>query len=169
MKFIADNHIDHVVFLTTDDHMTRVTQLQYVTDPNNSDSKALVPGAFQLLAGPIGAGGPDGLTDHSFATIQTAADERNASQIALKEPALGLPAGFPGLRNVFRQGDPNAAASPSPVDFSSPDTFNYMVIEVAEDATLRVTTWGIPSYRQNTFPQDAIQATPILSFQIAPH
>jgi len=169
LKFIADNHIDHVVFLTTDDHMTRVTQLQYVTDPNNSDSKALVPGAFQLLAGPIGAGGPDGLTDHSFATIQTAADERNASQIALKEPALGLPAGFPGLRNVFRQGDPNAAASPSPVDFSSPDTFNYMVIEVAEDATLRVTTWGIPSYRQNTFPQDAIQATPILSFQIAPH
>jgi len=167
MKFIADNHIDHVVFLTTDDHMTRVTQLQYQADPNNSDSKALVPGAFQLLAGPIGASGPDGFTDHSFATIQTAADERNASQIALGEPDLGLPANFPGLRNVFRQGDLNAAASPSPVDFSSPDTFNYMVIDVAEDGALTVTTWGIPSYRQNTFPQDAIEATPILGFQIA--
>jgi phosphodiesterase/alkaline phosphatase D-like protein len=167
LKFIADNHIDHVVFLTTDDHMTRVTQLQYLTDPNNRDSKALVPGAFQLLAGPIGASGPDGFTDHSFATIQTAADDRNASQIALGEPGLGLPANFPGLRNVFRQGDPNAASSPSPVDFSSPDTFNYMVIDVAEDGTLTVTTWGIPSYRQNTFPQDAIAATPILSFQIA--
>jgi phosphodiesterase/alkaline phosphatase D-like protein len=169
LKFIADNHIDHVVFLTTDDHMARVTQLQYLTDPANPDSKALVPGAFQLLAGPIGGGGPDGFTDHSFATIQTAAEERNASQIALGEPGLGLPANFPGLRNVFRQGDQNAAASPSPVDFSSPDTFNYMVVEVAEDGTLSVTTWGIPSYRQNIFPQDAIEATPILSFQIALH
>jgi alkaline phosphatase D len=166
LKFIADNHIDHVVFLTTDDHMTRVTQLQYLTDPGN---KALVPGAFQLLAGPIGAGGPDGFTDHSFATIQMATAQRNAVQIALKEPALGLPANFPGLRNVFRQGDPNAAASPSPVDFSSPDTFNYAIVEVAEDATLTVTNWGIPSYRQNTFPQEVIEATPILGFQIALH
>jgi hypothetical protein len=169
LKFIADNHIDHVVFLTTDDHMARVTQLQYLTDPDNPNSRALVPGAFQLLAGPIGAGGPDGFTDHSFATIQMATAQRNAVQIALKEPALGLPANFPGLRNVFRQGDPNAAASPSPVDFSSPDTFNYAIVEVAEDATLTVTTWGIPSYRQNTFPQDAIEATPILGFQIALH
>ena len=53
--------------------------------------------------------------------------------------------------------------------FSSPDTFNYMIVEVAEDATLTVTTWGIPSYQQNTFPQDAIEATPILGFQIALH
>jgi hypothetical protein len=109
------------------------------------------------------------LTDHSFTTIQMAAAQRDAVQIALKEPALGLPANFPGLRNVFRQGDPNAAASPSAVDFSSPDTFNYMIVEVAEDATLTVTTWGIPSYQQNTFPQDAIEATPILGFQIALH
>jgi len=169
LKFIADSHIDHVVFLTTDDHMIRVTQLQYQADPNSSDNKVLVPGAFQLLAGPIGAGGPDGLTDHSFATIQRVAAQRNAVQIALKEPGLGLPANFPGLRNVFRQGDPNAAASPSPVDFSSPDTFNYTIVEVAEDGTLTVTNWGIPSYRQNTFPQDAIEATPILGFQITLH
>jgi alkaline phosphatase D len=168
LKFIADNHIDHVVFLTTDDHMARVTQLQYLADPNNPDSKALVPGAFQLLAGPIGAGGPDGFTDHSFTTVQTAAEERDSSQIALGEPGLGLPANFPGLRNVFRQGDLNAAASPSSVDFSSPDTFNFMVVDVAEDGTLSVTTWGIPSYRQNTFPQDATEVSPILGFQVAP-
>src|SRR4029077_15518540 len=147
----------------------RVTQLQYQADPNSSASKTLVPGAFQLLAGPIGASGPDGVTDHSFATIQMASAQRNAVQIALKEPALGLPANFPGLRNVFRQGDPNAAASPSPVDFSSPGAFNYMVIDVAEDGTLTVAAWGIPSYRQNTFPQDAIEATPVLGFQIALH
>src|SRR5438132_13631529 len=91
-----------------------------------------------------------------------ATEHRDAVQLALKEPALGLPATFPGLRNGFRQGDPNAASSPSPVDFSSPDTFNYVIVEVAEDATLTVTAWGIPSYQQNTFSQDAIEATPIL-------
>jgi phosphodiesterase/alkaline phosphatase D-like protein len=167
LKFIAENRIDHVVFLTTDDHMTRVTQLQYQPDPNSPNRTALVPGAFQLLAGPIGAGGPDGFTDHSFATIQRAAAERNASQLKLGEPQLGLPADFPGLRNVSRQGDPNAASSPSAVDFFSPDTFNYTILDVAEDGTLTVTTWAISSYQQNTFPQQAIEASPILSFQIA--
>jgi alkaline phosphatase D len=167
LRFIADNQIDHVVFLTTDDHMTRVTPLQYPRDPNDPGSTALVPGAFQVLTGPIGGGGPDGFTDHSFATVQTAADDRNASQFALGEPRLGLPADFPGLRNVFHQGDPNAASSPSPVDFFSPDTFNYTIVDVAVDSTLTVTTWGIPSYRQNAFPQGPIEATPILGFQIA--
>jgi alkaline phosphatase D len=165
LRFLVDNHIDHVVFLTTDDHHVRVTQLQYEIDQN---SNALVPGAFQLVAGPIGAGGPDGFTDHSFTAVQKAANDRNASQLALGEPQLGLPADFLGLRNVFRQGDPNAANSPSPVDFYSPDTFNYnyTVLNVATDGTLTVETWGIPSYQQNTYPQSVIDPTLILSFQI---
>src|SRR5262249_21394967 len=29
LKFIADNHIDHVVFLSTDDHQLRVNELRY--------------------------------------------------------------------------------------------------------------------------------------------
>jgi phosphodiesterase/alkaline phosphatase D-like protein len=163
LRFLVDNHIDHVVFLTTDDHHVRVTQLQYQIDQN---SKAMVPGAFQLVAGPIGAGGPDGFTDHSFTAVQKAANDRNAGQLALGEPQLGLPADFPGLRNVFRQGDPNAASSPSPVDFYSPDTFNYTVLNVAADGRLTVETWGIPSYQQNTYPQNVIDPTLILSFQI---
>jgi len=35
----VDNHIGHVVFLTTDDHHVRVTQLQYQADPNDANSK----------------------------------------------------------------------------------------------------------------------------------
>ena len=163
LRFLVDNHIDHVVFLTTDDHHVRVTQLQYQIDQS---SKALLPGAFQLVAGPIGAGGPDGFTDHSFTAVQKAANDRNAGQLALGEPQLGLPADFPGLRNVFRQGDPNAASSPSPVDFYSPDTFNYTVLNVAADGRLTVETWGIPSYQQNIYPQSVIDPTLILSFQI---
>ena len=166
LKFIADNHIDHIVFLATDDHHTRVTQLQYLADPNDSGSRALVPGSFQVMTGPIGGGGPDAYTDHSFSTIQAAANNRYLSQLALGEPQLGLPADFPGLRKVFREGDPNASISPSPVDFYSPDTFNYTILNVAEDGELTVETWGIPSYQQNTFPQSTIDPTLVFSFQI---
>jgi alkaline phosphatase D len=166
LKFITDHKIDHVVFLTTDDHHVRITPLQYLTDPKDPNRKALVPSAFQILAGPIGGGGPDAYTDHSFDTILTAANNRNASLLALGEPQLGLPADFPGLRNASRQGDPNAATAPSPVDFFSPDTFNYITLEVASDGSLTVEAWGIPSYQQNTFPQGPIDATRLFSFQI---
>jgi alkaline phosphatase D len=156
------------VFLTTDDHHTRMTQLQYLTDPSDPNSKAMLPGAFQIVTGPIGGGGPDQFTDHSFAAVQRAAAERNASQLEKGEPQLGLPAEFPGLRNIFRAGDPEAAASSSAVDFFSPDTFNYTILTVAANGDLTVETWGIPSYQQNTFPQNGAKATLILRFQIRP-
>jgi alkaline phosphatase D len=167
LKFIADNHFDHLVFLTTDDHHTRVTQLQYLTDPSDPNSRALLRNAFQIVTGPIGGGGPDQFTEHSFAVLQRAAADRNASQLERGEPQLGLPADFPGLRNVFRVGDPNASASPSAVDFFSPDTFNYTILSVAADGALMVETWGIPSYQPNLFPQNPTEATLILRFQIA--
>ena len=91
------------------------------------------------------------------------ADER---QVGRGQPPLGLPASFPGLHGIFRQGDPDAAATPSPVDFYSPDTFNYTVLTVAADGNLTVETWGIPSYPENTFPQSAAAPSLILGFQI---
>jgi alkaline phosphatase D len=166
LKFIADNRIGHVVFLTTDDHQTRVTQLQYLRNPGDPNSKALLTDGFQVVTGPIGAGGPDRFVDHSFAAVQIAANRANERQVSQGQPPLGLPASFPGLHGVFRQGDPDAAATPSPVDFYSPDTFNYTVLTVAADGNLTVETWGIPSYPENTFPQSAAAPSLILSFQI---
>jgi len=166
LKFIADNRIGHVVFLTTDDHQTRVTQLQYLRNPGDPKSKALLTDGFQVVTGPIGAGGPDKFADHSFAAIQIAANRANERQVSQGQPPLGLPANFPGLQGVFRQGDPDAAATPSPVDFYSPDTFNYTVLTVAADGGLTVETWGIPSYPENTFPQSSASPALILSFQI---
>src|SRR5205814_4614604 len=64
LEFIADNRIDHVVFLTTDDHQNRVQGLYYWAEPANPNSRRLVPGAFTIVAGPIGAIGPDRYTDH---------------------------------------------------------------------------------------------------------
>jgi alkaline phosphatase D len=166
LKFIAENRIGHVVFLTTDDHQTRVTQLQYLRNPGDPNRKALLNDAFQVVTGPIGAGGPDKFADHSFAAIQIAAKRANERQVSQGQPPLGLPANFPGLHGVFRQGDPGAAATPSPVDFYSPDTFNYTVLTVAADGNLTVETWGIPSYPENTFPQSPAAPILILGFQI---
>ena len=166
LKFIADNRIGHVVFLTTDDHQTRVTQLQYLRNPGDPNSKALLTDGFQVVTGPIGAGGPDRFVDHSFAAIQMAANRANERQVSQGQPPLGLPASFPGLHGVFRQGDPDAAATPSPVDFYSPDTFNYTVLTVAAVGGLTVETWGIPSYPENTFPRSAPAPSLILGFQI---
>ena len=56
-----------------------------------------------------------------------------------------------------------------PIDFYSPDTFNYTILEVGADCpTLTVTTYGINSYAVNTFPESssANPVRPILSFQV---
>src|SRR5262249_52785357 len=60
LKFIADHHIDHVVFLSTDDHQLRVNELGYFTqfDSNGTpiqSSYTRVPGVFEIVVGPIGA------------------------------------------------------------------------------------------------------------------
>jgi phosphodiesterase/alkaline phosphatase D-like protein len=174
LKFIADNHIDHVVFLSTDDHQLRINELGYFTqfDANNTpiqSSYTRVPGVFEIVVGPIGATGPDGITDHSFANIQALAQSFTSQQIALGIDPIGLDASFPGLKNVSREGDPTAAASPTPFDFYSPDTFNFArLTESADGSTLTVTVDGINSYAVNTFPQPGTTnpVREIMSFQI---
>jgi phosphodiesterase/alkaline phosphatase D-like protein len=161
LKFIADNHIDHVVFLTTDDHQGRINELGYFTDTTDPTTSAAyqasytrVPGVFEILVGPIGATGPDLITDHSFANVLSLAQSFASHQQALGIDPIGLDPNFPGLQNVSREGDPNANTLRQPVDFYSPDTFNYAVLDV--DATgqhLTVTLDGLNSYPVNTFPQ----------------
>jgi hypothetical protein len=70
---------------------------------------------------------------------------------------------------VYREGDSTAASQPKPVDFYSPDTFNYTDLGVSADGgTLTVTTYGINSYATNTFPEPSAVGPEreILSFQI---
>jgi phosphodiesterase/alkaline phosphatase D-like protein len=176
MKFIADNHIDHVVFLTTDDHQVRINELGYFTDstdPTNSAayqaSYTRVPGAFQILVGPIGATGPDLVTDHSFANILSLANSFASQQKALGIDPIGLDPNFPGLQHVYREGDPNADTQRAPVDFYSPDTFNYAALDVSPDGrTLTVNVYGLNSYAVNTFPQPSANnpVRRLMSFQV---
>jgi phosphodiesterase/alkaline phosphatase D-like protein len=175
LKFIADNHIQHVVFLTTDDHQVRINELGYFTqfDQNGTpiqSSYTRVPGAFQILVGPIGATGPDGITDHSIANIQALAQSFASQQIADGIDPIGLDPNFPGLTNVSREGDPNANANRSAFDFYSPDTFNYADLKVdSTGQNLTVTIYGINSYAVNTFPQPNANnpVRQILQFTIA--
>lgn len=154
LKFIGDNHIDNVVFLSTDDHQNRINELTYFADPSDPTSKTLLTNAFTIVAGPIGAGGPDKITDHSYSNIKSLTDKLVADQVAKGENPVGLDPNFPGLQNVFREGDPDADIVRQPVDFYSPDTFNYVTFDTSEDgSTLSVNLYGVDSYAANTFPE----------------
>jgi phosphodiesterase/alkaline phosphatase D-like protein len=167
LKFIADNRIEHVVFLTTDDHRNRIQPLYY--EPGNGVARARVADALTIVAGPIGAGGPDRFTEHGFAVAKLAAEQLAANERAAGLEPIGLPADFPGLIEVYREGDPDADRERRPVDFFSPDTFNYAALEVSADGkTLAVDTWGIDSYAANLFLEPGETAAPrrILGFRI---
>jgi phosphodiesterase/alkaline phosphatase D-like protein len=172
LKFIADNHITHVVFLSTDDHQVRINELGYFTqfDANNTpiqSSYVRVPGVFHVVAGPIGATGPDGITDHSFGNVQTLAQNFVAQQTARGIDPIGLDPSFPGLHQVVREGDPSADLLRQGFDFYSPDTFNYATLEVGACPTLSVAIYGINSYAVNTFPQTPTSPVrEILSFKV---
>jgi phosphodiesterase/alkaline phosphatase D-like protein len=170
LKFIADNGIENVVFITTDDHENRVNEVTYFAEPGNPNSaRVKVPNAFSIVAGPLGAFGPGLIKDHSFANIKSLADGIVAQQKEKGVDPLGLDPAFPGLKNVFREGDPQADSLRQPVDFYSPDTFNYVTLDVTGDGkTLSVNTYGINPYDTNTFPESSqvSDARRILGFDI---
>jgi hypothetical protein len=90
-----------------------------------------------------------------------------AQQTAGVEP-LGL-VGNVGVHNLFRMGDPMANVSPQAVDFYSPDTFNFAVLDVTPDGLdLSVKIVGMSSTAQNAgieYPAGP-QAGTILSFDV---
>lgn len=56
LKFIDDNAIDNVVFLTTDYHFTSINQLSYQTRPGDPASpRKRARNAFEIITGPLGA------------------------------------------------------------------------------------------------------------------
>src|SRR4029079_10556059 len=91
-----------------------------------------------------------------------------SAQVAAGIEPLGL-VGYPGLHDLFRDGDSTAATNPKPVDFYSPDTFNFVVFDVsANGKTLTVTSVGMNSTAQNAGIEyvNGPQARTIFSFRI---
>lgn len=170
LKFIVDNHITNVVFLSTDDHQNRVNELYYSPsgETGNQSSYVKVPYTFAIVCGPLGATGPDLFLNHTFAGAQGAANLiANAQALAGIDP-IGLE-NYPGLHDLFRDGDPTAGANPQPADFYSPDTFNFTVLDVSPSGkTLTVKSVGMNSTAQNAALEYANgpQTRTIFSFQI---
>jgi len=128
-----------------------------------------VPGALTVVAGPIGAGGPDRFKEHGFAVAKAAADAAVANERSAGVDPVGLPATIPGLKQVWREGDPDADKLRQPVDFFSPDTFNYVTLEIAADGkSLAIDTWGIDSYAPDVFMEPSQTGAPrrILGFRL---
>lgn len=170
MKFIADNKIEHVVFLTTDDHMNRVTQLKYQPDPINHPSDWLpVPGAFQVLSAPAGAVGPyqnaSAYGGFGISASQTVLDNQSIKQPDLNAMAVGL-AGTKGLANVYRIGDPSATINPTPIDFFTATQFGYSTLEWDRFANIKVKYWGIDAYAPNSYPSTTPTPYLIMSFGV---
>ena len=153
LKFIADHQIYNVVFLATDDHQNRINELLYSPSGQTGvqSSYVKVPYCFEIVCGPLGATGPDLISNHSFSLVKKLADSIANAQINANLEPIGL-AGYPGLNHVTRFGDPDADELRQPADFYSPDTFNYNVLEVSADGKkLTVTSYGINSTVQNGF------------------
>jgi phosphodiesterase/alkaline phosphatase D-like protein len=153
LKFIADHHIHNVVFLATDDHQNRINELLYSPSGQTGDQSSYVkvPYCFEIVCGPLGATGPDLISNHSFSLVKKLANSIANAQINANLEPIGL-AGYPGLNHVTRVGDPDADELRQPADFYSPDTFNYNVLELSPDGKkLTVTSYGINSTVQNGF------------------
>ena len=175
LKFIADNGIRNVAFLASDDHTGRINELTYMPDPSkdptNPANFKVLDGVFSIVDGPMGATGPDTVTDHSFANVKALADALALKQRTAGINPVGLDSSYRGLFNVYREGDATASATPKPVDFVSPDTFNYVGLDVDAKGILNVSLKGINSYAQNSFPEPAAagQSRTILSFSLDPN
>jgi phosphodiesterase/alkaline phosphatase D-like protein len=171
LKFIADNNILNVVFLATDDHQNRVNELTYspTGQPGVQSSYVKVPHCFSIVAGPLGATGPDLITNHTFAMAQQLTNSITAAQNSANVETNGL-IGYPGLHDVTRDGDATATTAPQAVDFYSPDTFNYNLLSVSADGkTLAVASKGIYATAQNSaleYGANGNTIKTVFSFQI---
>jgi phosphodiesterase/alkaline phosphatase D-like protein len=170
LKFIADNHITNVVFMATDDHQNRINELTYSPTGQTEvqSTYVKVPYVFSIVAGPLGATGPDLITNHTFGMAQQLANSLVAAQQAAGVEPFGL-IGYPGLFNLQRENNPAASTNPQPVDFYSPDTFNFTVLDVSADGrTLSIKSVGMDATAQNAGIEyfAGPQARDIFSFQI---
>jgi acid phosphatase len=170
-KFIADNNIRNVVFLATDDHQNRINEVTYSPTGATAmqSSYVKVPYCFSIVCGPLGATGPDLFLNHSFASVKGATDLLYNAETNNGIEPIGL-MGYPGLHDIYREGDANANLTPQAADFYSPDTFNYNVLDVSADGkTLTVTSKGINSTAQNAaaeYGAGANTVRTIFSFQV---
>jgi len=146
LKFIDDNAIDNVVFLTTDNHYTVINNLQYNTVPDDPHSpRKAARNAFEIMTGPLGAsaGIPLGLKVDTAGLSRREVDRKilaiwngdspnaDGKQMGLKQAGLdpiGLEADFPGLNAASIHSAGGTPGTVEPLAFASFNTYSYAVL-----------------------------------------
>ncbi len=174
LKFIADNHITNVVFLSCDDHQNRINEMSYSPTGQTEvqSSYVKVPYCFSIVCGPLGATGPDLFLNHGYTSIQGAANLIANAQSSAGVDPIGLASSYPGLHNVMRDKGAGLVLETTiePADFYSPDTFNATVFDVsANGKTLTISSVGMNSTAQNAAAEYNGTTNPartVFSFQV---
>ncbi len=194
LKFIDDNSIDNVVFLTTDNHYTVINNLKYNSVPDDPSSPLKsARNAFEILTGPMGAGAgnPSGLKVDTKGLSIREADRRildvwngdtpdtSGQMHGLKQAGLdpiGLEASFPGLVKESIHATGVQPGVVQPLDFASFNTYSYAVLTLDKSA-MTVQVKGLP-YVADPAPlasdaaaeqeYESRDAQEILSFQVKP-
>jgi alkaline phosphatase D len=192
LKFIDDNTINNVVFLTTDNHYTAINNLTYNADPGDPSSPLLLArNAFEIITGPLGADVDPidqthnvdvyglSLRDADRKVVDTwngDIPDAKGNTSGLRQEGfdpIGLEATFPGLvpESVVAAGMPDGAVIAG--DFVSFRSFTYAVLRF-DRAALAVRVMGIPAIldpiqlydpaAEQTYEQQTAQE--ILRFQL---
>jgi hypothetical protein len=127
-----------------------------------------VPYAFSIVAGPLGAIGPDLITNHTFAIAQQYANSLAAAQTAAGIQSIGL-VGYPGLHDVFRMETQRPTRTDSWSTFTAPTRSTSTFWKSTPNGkTLTVTSIGMNSTAQNAGIEygSGPQAGTIFSFKV---
>jgi hypothetical protein len=168
LKYIDDQGINNVVFLTTDNHYTAINNLQYNADPTDPASPLLpARNAFEIITGPLGADVDPidqthnvdvyglSLRDADRKIVDTwngDIPDMKGNLAGLRQEGfdpIGLEASFPGLvaSSVASMGMP--AGQIIAADFVSFRSFTYTVIRF-DRTSLTVRVMGIPAVMDPT-------------------
>ena len=163
LKFIDDNAINNVVFLTTDNHYTAINNLTYNADPGDPSSPLLpARNAFEIITGPLGADVDPidqthnvdvyglSLRDADRKVVDTwngDIPDAKGNTTGLRQDGfdpIGLEPAFPGLvpESVVAAGMP--AGEVIAGDFVSFRSFTYTVLRF-DRGSLAVRVMGIPA------------------------
>jgi hypothetical protein len=160
LKFIDDQAIDNVVFLSTDNHNTMINNLDYRQVPEDPSSPRVpARNAFEIITGPLGAGfgypgvkadlqGVSGRAAERVVAQTLAGDVANSEGELRGQRQAGVdPIGLePETVSVLPDSVVAEGGQPGvlePAAFASFNTFTYAVLSV-EDRLLTVRVTGLP-------------------------
>jgi alkaline phosphatase D len=159
LKFIDDNAIDNVVFLTTDNHFTAINNLSYEAMPGDSRSQRKpARNAFEIMTGPLGA--VTGTLPYIRAAVRKGAAQGHGTREADRRilsawngdssdadgklmglaqaglDRIGLEPDFPGLDVASIRTAGGQAGVAEPLAFASFNSFSYAVLTLDQSRML---------------------------------